>query len=68
MSVLKTRSQENINPRLDRDLRLDYMILWILRNDYELFFTTEKGGNLNHLKYFEQPLFSVQQQFEGFSL
>lgn len=67
-SVRKTRSQGKKESQVGQRAKTDYMILWILRNDCELFFTPEKGVNLNHPKYFEQPPFSTQLQFEGYFL
>lgn len=36
--------------------KTDSLILWISRNDCELFVTPEKSGNLNHPEFFERPL------------
>jgi len=46
--------------------KADSMILWVSRNDCELFVTPEKSGNLNHPKSSECPLISNWYQSEGF--
>lgn len=45
--------------------KTDSMILWISRNDCELFVTPEKGANLNHPETFEWPLIFIWCQLEG---